>query len=154
MVVGLMAASARTAPRAGGKDFLEIVAVTDEDDLKRIGDAMKAYAPRSTKEPFWLRDASNIKSSQVLLLVGLGKSGTAGHDCGGGHPTCSEFTNQRKVSEKEMGYTGPHCALRMMDIGVALASGPRLPARSTWTAGSSSGWGQRRGRSVSSGRRS
>ncbi|MCU0589784.1 MAG: ferredoxin domain-containing protein, partial [Syntrophobacteraceae bacterium] len=24
--------------------------------------------------------------------------------------------------DKEMGYTGPHCVMRMMDIGVALAS--------------------------------
>jgi len=45
MVVKLMAASARTAPKAGGKDFLEIVVVTNEEDLKKIADAMKGYAP-------------------------------------------------------------------------------------------------------------
>jgi uncharacterized ferredoxin-like protein len=26
------------------------------------------------------------------------------------------------MKDKEMGYTGPHCVMRMMDIGVALAS--------------------------------
>ncbi len=29
-VAGLMAASARTAPKAGGKDFIEIVVITDD----------------------------------------------------------------------------------------------------------------------------
>ena len=50
MAVKLMAASARTAPKAGGKDFLEIVVITKEEDLKKIAEAMKAYAPKSTNE--------------------------------------------------------------------------------------------------------
>ncbi|MCU0573402.1 MAG: ferredoxin domain-containing protein, partial [Syntrophobacteraceae bacterium] len=37
-------------------------------------------------------------------------------------PTCAEFQKERKPTDKEMGYTGPHCVMRMMDIGVALAS--------------------------------
>ena len=123
MVVKLMAASARTAPKAGGKDFLEIIAVTNEEDLKKIADAMKEYAPKSTNEAYWLRDASNIKNSQALLLVGLSKPVTAGYDCGAcGYPTCGEFAKNRQLKEKEMGYTGPHCVMRMMDIGVALSS--------------------------------
>jgi uncharacterized ferredoxin-like protein len=123
MVVNLMAASARTAPKAGGKDFLEIVVVTNEDDLKKIADTMKEYAPKSTNEAFWLRDASNIENSQALLLVGLTKPVTAGYDCGGcGHQTCEEFSKNRQIQEKKMGYTGPHCVMRMMDIGVALSS--------------------------------
>lgn len=123
MVVKLMAASARTAPKAGGKDFLEIVVITKEEDLKRIAQAMKDYAPKSTNEAYWLRDASNIENSQALLLVGLGKAVTAGYDCGGcGYPTCAEFSKHRELKEKEMGYSGPHCVMRMMDIGVALSS--------------------------------
>ncbi|MBS1112052.1 MAG: hypothetical protein H6Q95_344 [Nitrospirae bacterium] len=123
MVVKLMAASARTAPKAGGKDFLEIIAVTNEEFLKKIADAMKEYAPKSTNEAYWLRDASNIKNSQALLLVGLSKPVTAGYDCGAcGYPTCGEFAKNRQLKEKEMGYTGPHCVMRMMDIGVALSS--------------------------------
>ncbi|MFO0751728.1 MAG: DUF2148 domain-containing protein [Thermodesulfovibrionales bacterium] len=123
MAIKLMAASARTAPKAGGKDFLEIVILTAEDDLKKIAEAMKAYAPRSTNEAYWLRDASNVENSQALLLAGLAQPVTAGYDCGGcGHPTCAEFSKNRRMQEKEMGYTGPHCAMRMMDIGVALSS--------------------------------
>jgi uncharacterized ferredoxin-like protein len=123
ITVKLMAASARTAPKAGGKDFLEVVVITKDDDLKKIAEAMKAYAPKSTNEAYWLRDASNIEDSQALLLVGLSKPVTAGYDCGGcGYPTCAEFAKNRQMKEKEMGYSGPHCVMRMIDIGVALSS--------------------------------
>ena len=71
MAAKLMAAAARTAPKAGGKDFLEIVVVTADEELKRIAASMREYAPQSTNEAFWLRDASNIENSQALLLVGL-----------------------------------------------------------------------------------
>jgi uncharacterized ferredoxin-like protein len=47
IAASLMAASAKTAPKAGGKDFLEIVVVTEETDLKRIAEAMKDDAPKS-----------------------------------------------------------------------------------------------------------
>ena len=94
-----------------------------EEDLKKISDAMKEYAPRSTNEAFWLRDASNIENSQALLLVGLSKPVTAGYDCGAcGYPTCAEFEKNRQMKDKKMGYTGPHCVMRMIDIGVALSS--------------------------------
>jgi uncharacterized ferredoxin-like protein len=123
MAAQFMAASARTAPKAGGKDFLEIVVITKQEDLKKIADSMKAYAPKSTNEAYWLRDASNIENSQALLLVGLAKPVTAGYDCGGcGYPTCVEFSKNKQMKEKEMGYSGPHCVMRMMDIGVALSS--------------------------------
>lgn len=123
MVANLMAVSARTAPKAGGKDFLEIEVIIKEDDLKQIADSMKKYAPKSTNEPYWLRDASNIENSQALLLVGLKKPVTAGYDCGGcGYPACKEFEKQRQMQEKEMGYTGSHCVMRIIDIGVALSS--------------------------------
>jgi uncharacterized ferredoxin-like protein len=52
MAAQLMAVSARTAPKAGGKDFLEIVVLTQAGDLQKIAEAMAGYAPRSTNEPF------------------------------------------------------------------------------------------------------
>ncbi|MFZ5425762.1 MAG: DUF2148 domain-containing protein [Thermodesulfobacteriota bacterium] len=122
-VANLMAASARTAPKAGGKDFLEIVVVSRDDDLKRIAQAMKEYAPESTNEAYWLRDAANIGNCHALVLVGLGKSLAAGYDCGAcGYATCKEFEAGRAMADKAMGYDGPHCMMRMMDIGAALVS--------------------------------
>ncbi len=123
MVAQLMAASARTAPKAGGKDFLAIVVIEADEDLKKIGAAMRGYAPRSTNEAYWLRDAANIENSQALVLIGLGKAVVAGYDCGGcGFPTCQDFEKNRRMQDKALGYTGPHCIMRMMDIGVALSS--------------------------------
>lgn len=123
MVAKLMAASARTAPKAGGKDFLEIVVIANDTDLKKIAARMQEYAPESSNEAFWKRDAANIANSQALLLVGLSKPVTAGYDCGGcGYPTCAEFSKNRQLTDKAMGYSGPHCIMRMMDIGVALSS--------------------------------
>ncbi|MBF0107672.1 MAG: hypothetical protein HQL76_00660 [Magnetococcales bacterium] len=123
MAAQLMAASMRTAPKAGGKDFLEIVVVDDETTLKSLSERMSAHAPESTNEAFWSRDAANIAVCHAVVLVGLRRFVTAGYDCGGcGFPTCAEFTRQRTEQVKKMGYSGPHCVMRMMDIGVALAS--------------------------------
>jgi len=122
-VINLMAASAITAPKAGGKDCLEIVALTDSDDLSRIAEEMRGYAHKSSKENYWHRDANNTENSQGLLLIGLAGPVTAGYDCGGcGYKTCVDFEKGRELKDFEMGYTGPHCIMRMMDIGVALSS--------------------------------
>ncbi|RKZ93293.1 MAG: hypothetical protein DRQ43_08265 [Gammaproteobacteria bacterium] len=122
-VINLMAASAITAPKAGGKDCLEIVAITDTDELQKIADEMRKYAHNSSKENYWHRDAANTETAQGLLLIGLAGPVTAGYDCGGcGYSTCKEFEDSRDLKDFEMGYTGPHCIMRMMDIGVALSS--------------------------------
>jgi uncharacterized ferredoxin-like protein len=122
-VINLMAASAITAPKAGGKDCLEIVAITEPGDLTCIADKMRKYAHNSSKENYWHRDAANIENAQGVLLIGLAGPVTAGYDCGGcGYSTCKEFEDKRELKNLEMGYTGPHCIMRMMDIGVALAS--------------------------------
>ncbi len=122
-VAGLMAAAARTAPKAGGKDFLEIVVVSEGADLQAIAAKMRGYAPDSTNESFWLRDADNIENAHAVVLVGLAKTVAAGYDCGAcGYHTCKEFLAGRANADKGMGYSGPHCAMRMMDIGVALSS--------------------------------
>lgn len=122
-VAGLMAAAARTAPKAGGKDVLEIVVISEPEDLRAIAERMRSHAPDSTNESFWLRDAANIEQAHALLLVGLKQAVAAGYDCGAcGFSTCKEFLAGRKAADTHLGYTGPHCAMRMMDIGVALSS--------------------------------
>jgi uncharacterized ferredoxin-like protein len=123
MVAQLMAASMHTAPKAGGKNFLEVVIVSEEDALQRLSSRMLEYAPLSTNEAYWRRDAANIAACDALVLVGLKRFTTATYDCGGcGYPTCAEFTEKRAAQEKEMGYSGPHCVMRMMDMGAALVS--------------------------------
>jgi len=97
--------------------------VSRDEDLQRIAQAMREHAPKSSNEAYWLRDAGNIAQCHALVLVGLAGSPTAGYDCGAcGHPTCKEFAQKRTVADTPMGYEGPHCVMRMMDIGCALAS--------------------------------
>ena len=118
-----MMTAARTAPKAGGKDFLEIGVIHSDEELQKIALCMKEYAAQSTNEAFWLRDAANIEQCQALLLVGLKNGACAGYDCGAcGYPTCAEFVKKRQLGKKEMGYSGPYCALRMMDVGAALVA--------------------------------
>jgi len=89
-VINLMAASAITAPKAGGKDCLEIVALTDADDLKKLADEMRKYAPASSKANYWHRDATNTENAQGVLLIGLAGPVAAGYDGGGcGYRTCN-----------------------------------------------------------------
>ncbi|MBF0161054.1 MAG: hypothetical protein HQL88_02090 [Magnetococcales bacterium] len=123
MVAQLMAAAMRTAPKAGGKDFLEIVIIHQETVLQRISQRMVEYAPASTNEAYWRRDAANIAQCDAVVLVGLRRFTTAGYDCNGcGFSTCAEFSRHREEQSKEMGYAGPQCIMRMMDIGAALVS--------------------------------
>jgi len=125
----MLAGAMRTAPKAGGKDYLEIAVVEDDAVLARIATAMKDYAPHSTNEAYWLRDADNIANAQALVLVGLRESNLAGYDCGAcGYATCKDMAANRKMTAKEMGYGGPHCMMRMMDIGCALASAAKTAA--------------------------
>jgi uncharacterized ferredoxin-like protein len=119
----LMAASARAVPKTGERDFIEIVVITKNDDLKKIAAAMNGYASKRTNEAFWVRDASHIEHSQTLLLISHAKI----RDCGirlRRLPTSEvrRIRKNRQVKEKEMVYAGLHCVMRIIDRGVALSS--------------------------------
>lgn len=90
----------RTAPKAGGKDFLEIVILDNPDNMKKISERMAAYAPEFTNEAFWNRDAANCAQAEAVLLVGLSKFTTAGYDCGAcGFATCKAFVQARQTQD-------------------------------------------------------
>ena len=67
--------------------------------------------------------AGSDEEIDLVLKAGEFESRAEVIDCGAcGYPTCAEFAKNRKIEDKEMGYTGPHCVMRMIDIGVALCS--------------------------------
>ena len=112
----LMALSARTAPKSRGEDFISIKIVCG-DDVIRLGDGMIKYG-EETKKTNFDRDGINIKNSPVVLLVGIKDATNVGLNCGAcGYDTCGEF-------EKREGpdFSGPFCALRLLDMGIALGS--------------------------------
>ena len=72
MVAALMAASARTAPKARGIDAIETM-VIDGDDLELLAGAMEAKAKEQPPylSPVFIRDAGNVRNSSCVVLIGV-----------------------------------------------------------------------------------
>ncbi len=115
-VAELMAVSARTAPKAGGKDFVT-TKILVKDEVQKLGEAMVQYGEERGIRGF-VRDGQNVLNSQVVLLIGIKDAQVMGLDCGGcGFDTCKELVPQEKREFK-----GPQCMLRLLDLGIALGS--------------------------------
>ena len=115
-VAELMALSARTAPKAAGRDFVEYKIITGPD-LERLGQEMEQYGLESGKGNFD-RDGRNVTVSGAILLLSLKDAKTVGLNCGAcGQPQCSMLTT---VSGPE--FDGPMCAWRLIDLGIAIGS--------------------------------
>lgn len=116
-VAEFMALAARTAPKAGGKDFLEVKVIKGEE-LERLAKDMEDYGSESGKKNFD-RDGANVRNSQAMLLVSLADARTTGLNCGAcGFEKCSQLEQGRQGPE----FDGPWCAWRVMDLGIALGS--------------------------------
>lgn len=120
MVAGLMAMAARTAPKAKGRDYLEIK-ILQGDALHGLADAMVAYAEKhGSNKRFFARDGESVRRSAAVFLISLKDPEPAGLNCGGcGYARCSEL-QEREVPGSE--FTGPLCAWRHIDLGIALGS--------------------------------
>lgn len=117
-VAQMMALAARTAPKAIGKDYLEIK-IIEGDDVARLADEMISYG-KSSGRPNYDRDGANVKDSQVVLLLGLKNPIHLGLNCGAcGFSTCSEMSNNLKAGDE---FSGPLCVWRIVDFGIALGS--------------------------------
>jgi len=130
MAAALMAATARTAPKARGVDATASL-ILDGEDLEKLATAMDSKA---TKKPDYLsstlkRDANNVRKSESVLLLGV-----TGHpkkieqplDCGAcGYASCEHLAKARKKL-KVKDFNGPICAFQSMDLGIALGSAVKL----------------------------
>jgi uncharacterized ferredoxin-like protein len=122
MIAQMMAIAAITAPKAGGKNFVE-VKVVEGEKIKEIGAAMVAYGERRSKKNFD-RDGNNVSNSEALVLIGLKDADTLGLDCGAcGFATCAELEDQLKT---EFEFRGPQCTHRLLDMGIALGSAVKI----------------------------
>ncbi|MBE3593140.1 MAG: hypothetical protein IMW84_09920 [Thermoanaerobacter sp.] len=117
LVAHLMALSARTAPKATGKDFIETKVITGEDLVMLKEDMMK-YGEESGKKNFD-RDAKNVANSSAVLLISLNKPEKVGLNCGAcGYNLCTSLRDFREGTE----FAGPICAWRLIDLGIAVGS--------------------------------
>jgi uncharacterized ferredoxin-like protein len=119
-VAGLMALSARTAPKGKGQDAL-VTRVLTGDDLKTLARGMDALGTdRGIR--FFLRDAGNLAESAACLLVGTRREPAAGLDCGAcGYASCEEMLKADPGKHQGL-FSGPNCAVRLTDLGIALGS--------------------------------
>ncbi|MCL6638733.1 MAG: DUF2148 domain-containing protein [Firmicutes bacterium] len=116
LVAGLMALSARTAPKCLGQDFVRTRVIAGED-LAILAEAMERYGKEKGAANFD-RDADNVRRSEALLLVALEDTKPLGLNCGAcGHEKCSGL--QPKEGPE---FAGPLCAWRVLDLGIALGS--------------------------------
>jgi uncharacterized ferredoxin-like protein len=116
-IAELMSVAARTAPKSAGQDFVKI-AIVGKESLGKLAEAMVAYGVKSGKKNFD-RDARSVKNSEAVLLLGIKDARTIGLNCGAcGHPECKQLPAAIEGPE----FKGPHCAYRLIDLGIALGS--------------------------------
>jgi uncharacterized ferredoxin-like protein len=117
-VAGMMEMAARTSPKTRGEDFVKTLTLKDVR-LKELSEAMVRFGIERKKTGFD-RDASNVATSNAIVLIGLKDSVPAGLNCGAcGFASCDELKASRKV---DVEYRGPECAFRMVDLGIAVGS--------------------------------
>lgn len=128
MVATLMAASARTAPKARGIDDMESL-ILEGEDIEELATAMerKAEEKPSYLSSAFRRDANNLRSSNCVLLIGVAgnpKKIEQPLDCGAcGYEGCEHLT---KVRKRAKDFNGPICIFQAMDLGIALGSAVKL----------------------------
>jgi len=114
----LMELSARTAPKSRGEDFISTRIISAEK-LEQLAGEMDRIGRETGRKDFD-RDARSIRYSGAVLLIGLKDAKEVGLNCGAcGYDTCEECAAHRKRHRE---FVGPICALRHLDMGIALGS--------------------------------
>ena len=121
MVGELMAVTARTAPKAAGKDFIEVKLLSDSERVALGNDMIQVAKERGLQG--FERDGKNVLDSDAVLLIGLLAHKGAWLNCGAcGHASCEEFNTKSYTGDFE----GPNCVLRVLDLGIALGSAAKI----------------------------
>jgi uncharacterized ferredoxin-like protein len=109
-VAEFMAVAARTAPKTRGIDNIEIIALDEDAEIKKLAAKMKEISLKE-KRPSFERDAGSITNSPIIVVIGV-KSNPAGLNCGFcGHKTCDELAK-----------TNGTCPYNAIDLGIAVSS--------------------------------
>jgi uncharacterized ferredoxin-like protein len=125
-VAGLMVIAARTAPKAKGVDKI-LVHVAEGKELGKLAQVMTAFGKKHNPA-FFLRDAENLRASDACVIIGVEGDSVVGINCGAcGYLSCSELPKERKQhSAHATPFSGPNCAVRMADLGIAVGSAVKI----------------------------
>ena len=110
-------AAARTAPKAKGDDYIKTLTLTGADK-DAVADEMERLSGEFGAA-FFLRDAGNVRASQVLVLIAV-EPGFRGLSemCGFcNYGSCAECKN-----------AGGTCVYDGVDVGIALGSAAAMAA--------------------------
>src|SRR4030043_1485116 len=90
----LMALAARTAPKAVGKDFIEVLLLSDSERIALGKDMIQVGKERGV----WgfERDGQNVLDSDAVLLLGLLPHKGVGLNCGAGGCAGREAFNSKR----------------------------------------------------------
>ena len=121
-VAGLMALSARTAPKAVGLDSIKVEVLTGKDQDKLANQMIKRG--KELKIDFFRINGEQVKVSDATLLIGVEGQKVPGANCGGcGYATCAGMAKAVKAGKnKKALYPGPNCVLKISDLGIAVGS--------------------------------
>lgn len=116
-VADLMCLAARTAPKAKGVDHL-ITMVAEGEQKRLLAEEMRRIG-EGTKLEFFVRDAGNVNSAAVVVLLGTRIEPVGVPNCGFcGYPDCEANRAARGI-----------CAFNTGDLGIAVGSAAAVAAR-------------------------
>jgi len=121
-VAKLMCIAARTAPKSGGIDDVLTAVVTGEEKNRLAEEMEKLY--EETGHKGFLRDARNVRDSEVVVLIGVrgAKHFEFEVNCGAcGFAGCSAFEQVEK-KRRARDFIGPNCMFKLLDLGIAIGS--------------------------------
>ncbi|MCD6408722.1 MAG: hypothetical protein J7L98_00040 [Candidatus Verstraetearchaeota archaeon] len=121
-VAKLMCIAARTAPKSGGIDDILTAVVTGEERDRLAEEMEKIY--EETGQKGFLRDAKNVRDSEVVVLIGVrgAKHLEPEMNCGAcGFAGCSAFEQVEK-KRRARDFIGPNCMFKLLDLGIAIGS--------------------------------
>jgi uncharacterized ferredoxin-like protein len=112
--------AARTAPKAKGKDDIK-TAILDEEGKKKVIAELKKLA---SKRHSFERDAGNLEQADACVLIGVKYEymEPLGLNCGACGFDCESIKEAQKT---DVEYAGPICAVKLMDLGIAVGSAVR-----------------------------
>jgi len=129
-IAAIMAANARTAPKANGVDDIDI-ALLDGEELEALARCMDEIAeqkPSPYPSVAFQINGNDLRKANAVLLMGVKGSRHDTEkplDCGScGFRTCSNF---KKAGRRQGGdFVGPTCIMKALDLGIAIGSAVKM----------------------------